>query len=218
MGHSQPKYGPPFEPPAEGGDDSPDPDKGKDFSGEVPHLAVPTPWSSPGAPSFNEDPPKIPADAGDPPKDIPDISFLQVNLASLRGGLNTMIADTQTLVKSYEDLRLGFFANKDTVFGQNATVINTTHSMAGSWSGGGGSGTQHVDPSPAAAGAAEFAASMNPAQEKALELAANAIELVGQFIAAVDRAGQTYAAVDRAAAFPPPPENPVAEKLHPSQS
>ncbi|MFB9835737.1 hypothetical protein [Actinoallomurus acaciae] len=213
MGHSQPKYGPPYQPPADDGDGPPDPDKGQDFSGEVPNLAVPAPWSSPGPPSFNEDPPAPPAGAGDPPKDIPDVPGFTVNLASLRGGMNTMLADAQTLVSAYEDLRLGVFGSKDTVFGQNATVTNTTSSAASVVSGGGGNPTEHVDPSPAAASAVEFAASMNPAQEKVLEFAANAIELVGQFIAGVDRAGQTYAATDRAAMFPPPPENPVAAHM-----
>ncbi|MDN3357275.1 hypothetical protein [Actinomadura sp. DC4] len=133
--------------------------------------------------------------------------------------MNTMIADAEVLVGAYEDLVAGVLGGKDTVFGQNATVTNTSPSMSGPWSGGGGSGTQHVDPSPAAASAVEFAASMNPAQEKVLEFAANAIELVGQFIAGVDRAGQTYAATDRAAIFPPPPENPVAAHMdHSDQS
>jgi hypothetical protein len=210
VGHSKPKYGPEFKAPEDNGDNPPDPDKGNDFSSEVPHLAVPTPWSSPGAPSFNEDPPKIPAD-GDPPKDIPDIPFLQVNLASLRGGLNTMIADTQTLVNDYESLRLDVFANKDTIFGQNAMVEEDSYGLE--YAEASGKWASKIQPQ-----AQEFAASMNPAQEKVLEFAANAIELVGQFIAAVDRAGQTYAAADRAAVFPPPPENPVAKKMEgPSQ-
>jgi hypothetical protein len=213
VGHSQPKYGPPYQPPADGGDNTPDPDKGKDFSGDVPHLAVPAPWSSPGAPSFNEDPPAIPAGAGDPPKDIPDIPYFTVNLASLRGGLSTMIADAQALVNAYEDLRLGVFGGKDTIFGQNATVdeVTTTPGSTANQN----VNTYHWDTkaSPAAAAAVEFAASMNPAQEKVLEFAANAIELAGQFIAGVDRAGQTYAATDRAAIFPPPPENPVTAHM-----
>lgn len=215
MAGSTPKYGPPYQPPT--GDGSGDsgaapPNVG---DGDVPNVAVVAPWSSPGPPSFNDDPPAPPAGSGDQPTSIPDIPGYSVNLASLRGGMNTLIADAETLVSAYEDLRSTVFGGKDTVFGQTATVTSVNDSDQGAAQAAGGSSGDGnpgdvTNPSPIQKTALEFAASLNPAQLAALEAAANAIELVGQFIAGVDRAGQTYGATDRAALFASPPGNPVS--------
>ncbi|MCO6005342.1 hypothetical protein NE236_10130 [Actinoallomurus purpureus] len=205
-----PKYGPPFQPP-KGGNGSSDPDSGKDFWGDVPDLAVPAPWGTTGPPSFNDDP-SSPAGAGEsPPGGIPLTTPISVNLSSLRFAMNSMLSDVKLLVSDYESLKSLVAAQKDTVFGQNATVTEVGNSLgnaAGQASGGGGSGSgnpqDHTYGSQIQPYAQDFAASINPAQEKTLEAIANSLELVGQFIAGVDRAGQTYSHADRLARFPEP--------------
>jgi hypothetical protein len=211
VGHSEPKHGPAYTPPPDDGSSTPDPDYGQDLSSYAPNLAVPTPWSSPGPPSFNDDPPKTPAGDQPPNKDIPPCAYLQVNLASLRGGMNVMLAQTQTLVGLYDDLRLGVFGCAHTVFGQTAMIDDDPYGVEGA---------SATDPeaSPIQAQAQVFAAGMNPAQERVLEFAANAIELVGQFIAGVDRAGQVYGSLDRKAAFPPAPDDWLAKMSDGSNS
>jgi hypothetical protein len=201
----QPKYGPPYQPPK--GDGPPDPDKGKDLSSEVPQLAVPAPWNS-SPPSFNDDPPKVPAGAGELPKNIPLTWEFKINMASVRAAMGGMLSDTQIMVGLYQELRNTVFAAKDDVFGQNALVRYNTPSGASVMSGS-PQVRDDIVPSKIQQPARAFADSINPAQEKALEQIANSIELVGRFIAGVDRAGQSYGAADRKAEWPAPPANPV---------
>jgi len=209
MGHRQPKYAPPYQRPSGDDDGPPDPDKGKDLWGLVPQLAVPAPWNS-NPPSFNDDPPASPAGGGEPPKDIPPTWEFKVDLGGLRGCMNTLLAQVQPAVNSYQALRDLVFRDKDSVFGQNATVTTTHEPSAASQVSGGPTQPYNTeDPSPIQNSAREFAASINPAQEKVLQQTANALELVGRFIAGLDRAGQSYGAADRKTEFPEPPPNPV---------
>jgi hypothetical protein len=185
------------------------PDYGKDLSNLVPHLAVPAPWNGqPGPPSFNTDPPQQDPAAGDPPP-VPPVSPIAANLISLRSGEMNLISEVQSLIADYETLREKVFATKDSVFGQNA--IESVFTDPGQAAGGGGSGmpVEHKGPSKIQGPAHEFANSMNPAQERVLEQIANSIEIVGQFIAGLNRAGQSYGAADRKAQFPEPPPSPV---------
>lgn len=199
----QPKYGPPYQPPSEDG--PPDPDKGRDLWPLVPQLEVPAPWNSnPGPPSFNDDLP------GKPPKNptstpTPECWPIQMNMISIRTGLFTIISELQSAVALYQDVRNAVYVNKDHVFGQDATVSPHVTGVENYVP------ESDTEPSEIQKSAQDFAASINPAQEKVLEQIANALEVVGQFTAGVDRAGQAYGSADRKAKFPEPPPNPVTK-------
>lgn len=216
-----PKYGPPYTPPGSS-DSTPDPDKGKDLWSLVPDLAVPAPWNGqPGPPSFDDDPPgdggphgpgdggsvaPDPGGSGDPSDVIPDCPAFHVDLGSLNSGMASILGELQAAIPEYQDLKSAVQSNKDTVFGQNA-IETRTGDDPGLASGGGGSGMPavHTGPSPIQQPARDFAAGINPYQERALEMIANSIEAVGQFVAMVDRSGQAYASGDRKAVFPEAP-------------
>jgi hypothetical protein len=187
-----------------------DPDYGKDLSNLVPHIAVAAPWNGqPGPPSFNSDPPppKNGQGSGDPSW-VPLVAPIAANLISFRTTEMSLIAKAQSLVADYETLREKVFATKDTVFGQQAT--EESFNDPGQASGGGGSGNSgHMGPSPIQEPAKEFANIINPLQERVLEQIANSLEIVGQFIAGLNKAGQAYGYVDRNAHFPEPGPSPV---------
>lgn len=198
----QPSWGPPFDPNA-GGGGPPDPDTGKDLSNLVPNLQVA--WSTP--PSFNLDPPEeTPPGGGGPPpsSSVPSVNPIRAALPSMRGVEQQMLAAAGNAVNDYEALRSQVMALKDTVFGQEATVT-TTKTGPGGYNGNGVDLGSEQDPSPIQDAARQFAAEINPIQEKALFQLANAIEVIGQYIAAVNRAGQTYGQADRKSVFPDPP-------------
>jgi hypothetical protein len=199
-----PKYGPPYQPPADTGQQ--DPDKGKDLWSSVPTVDVPAPWNS-SPPSFNSDPPGPPPGSGGS-DDIPECWAISMSMASMRSGISAIISEIQGAVATYNDVKGAVYANKDNVFGQNATYTYDTPSAASVVSGA-PAPNPHQEPSPLQNSAKDFAASINPAQEKALEAVANALELCGEFVAAVDRAGQTYGWADRNSKFPPPPSGGV---------
>lgn len=199
----QPKYGPPYQPPS--GDGQPDPDKGKDLWSLVPQLAVPAPWNgNPGPPSFNDDPPGQQSASGDPTP-TPECWPIQMNMISIRTGLFTIVSELQSAVALYQDVRNAVYVNKDHVFGQDATVSPQVYGVENYVP------DSDTEPSEIQKSAQDFAASINPAQEKVLEQIANALEVVGQFTAGVDRAGQAYGSADRKAKFPEPPPNPVTK-------
>ena len=202
----QPKYGPAFNPQG-GGAGNTDPDAGKDLGYLVPHLQVD--WSTP--PSFNQDP----ADEGGSrdsgtPDDVPPCGPIQVNLGTVRSAEQRMLGSARTVVSEYEALRNKVMSVKDTVFGQQATVETFTGGQGGfdgnSYNGA-GAGVRHEQtvPSPLHDAAMQYAASINPAQEKVLWQIANMVEVVGQYLAGVNRAGQTYGHADRLSMFPEPP-------------
>ncbi|MFB9831715.1 hypothetical protein [Actinoallomurus acaciae] len=201
----QPKYGPPFKPDDSSDSSPPDPDKGKDLWSLVPEVAVPAPWNGqPGPPSFNEDVSSGDDQDSDQPKYIPECPPFHVDLGSLRNGMASMIGTIQAIVPDYEHLKGMVRQSIDNeIYGQHAIVYatpNVNPAGGGVSTSDGGSG-----PSPIQESAQDFAAVVDPAQERALELIANAVELVGQFIALVDKSGQSYGEADRNARFPPPP-------------
>jgi hypothetical protein len=205
-----PKYGPAFDPNAGGGDGQPDPDAGKDFGYLVPHVQVA--WSTP--PSFNQDPPES-GGSGDQSKDVPACGPIQVNLGTLRTAEQKMLGASQIAVNDYEALRSKVMSVKDTVFGQGATVTEVhggPDGVSGNSYNGAGAGVRQEETvaSPVQDVAKKFADSINPAQEKVLWQVANTLEVVGQYIAAVNRSGQSYGHADRKSVFPEPPPNPVS--------
>jgi hypothetical protein len=122
--------------------------------------------------------------------------------------MTTIISEVTSGVAQYQDLRNAVWSKKDNVFGQNAIMEDDTPSAASVVSQA-PVPQHHEGPSPVQKSAKEFADSINPAQEKVLEQVANALEIVGQFTAGVDRAGQAYGSADRKSKFPEPPPNPV---------
>lgn len=199
-----PKYGPPYQEPT--GDAPPDPDKGKDLWGLVPEVSVAAPWNGNGGiPSFNDDPPNQQTSSGDGTP-TPECWAFQMSMVSMRSGMSTIISELQSAVAAYEDLKSFVGANKDNIFGQNAMVTPMVTGVEGYIPPDDGS---DAEPSKIQPQAQEFASHINPAQERALEQMANALEVVGMFVAGVDRAGQSYGEADRKAAFPAPPPNPV---------
>jgi hypothetical protein len=198
----QPKYGPAFDPNA-GGDGQPDPDAGKDFGYLVPDLQVS--WSTP--PSFNQDPPDKGGNGEGGGNDVPPCGPFQVHLATLRSAEQRMLGGARTVVGDYKALRSRVMSVKDTVFGQHAMteggVVNTGTASQPAM--------QEIDPepSPVQDSAKKFASEINPAQEKVLWQIANTVEIVGQYIAAVNRSGQIYGHADRLSVFPDPPGNPT---------
>ena len=196
-----PKYGPKFDPDAQTGGGA-DPDKGDDLSYLDPTVKVA--WSTP--PSYNEDP----QGSGGKPDDTtaPSCEPVKADLSSMRTAETTMLGSARTAVGDYTELRTKVLAVKDSVFGQqlvDKTDDSKMQGLTGSTGGSAGDPDGDDDPQPMKEPGKEFADSINPAQEKALWQIANALEAVGQYIAAVNTAGQSYGKTDRGAKFPTPP-------------
>ena len=194
-------------PPPSSGAGNGDPDKGQDFWGLVPALRVLDPWASLAPYSFNSDPPPPPGGGGsEAPANPFDVISIDVNLLSLRDGMNNLINSTRPLVMEYEEMRKYVHATYTTIFGQDA-VVHGRDNYSGpressqsykppddpypddpgrgvvfvSNAGGDGpnantpSDQQALLPGPLRTSSLDFAASINPAQEKALAYIANAL-------------------------------------------
>jgi hypothetical protein len=188
----------PFTPPADNAPAPPDDPKAKqDLPYNVPTVTVG--WTA--APSFNLDPPN--SESGGNNNPVPPCPPFTVDLSSLRAAEGTMLDASRTAVSNYQTLRDKVLSEKDTVFGQTAIDNSQVTGIEYYQPAPGG------DPSPLQDIAKQFAETMNPAQDKVLAQMAAALEVVGQYIAAVNRAGQSYGRADRKAEFPAPPANPV---------
>jgi hypothetical protein len=180
-----------------GGGNSADdfPDKGKDFSGEVPTVTVN--WSEP--PSFNDDPPQASGD-GNQNQNIPPAEPFRIDLTSMRTAEEAMLSDARTAVDKYEQLRQKVLSQKDTIFGQKATHTESH------WAGPGTSGTlEEGVGSQWSTPGVEFASVINPLQEKVLGQIASILESTGEYIATINMVGQMYAQADRHSVFPDTP-------------
>jgi hypothetical protein len=214
MGGNQPKYGAPYVPSGDGANEPDDPDKGKDLWSDVPQVEVLEPWNgNPGPPSFNDDPPDFQQAGSAPSSAAPQTEHIAINMATVRYGEEIVLEVAKVAVAEYEALREKVYYAKDTVFGQQAVTYTNGDGTAAGGAGGGGSNVQQIraEPSKLQASAKEFADNINPAQEKVLEQIANGLELVGQFVAGVNKAGQGYGAADRKTRFPEPPPSPVTK-------
>jgi hypothetical protein len=202
----------PLSPNSGSSDNPPDPDAGKDLSYLVPNVQ--DVWHTP--PSFNLDPPGSQSSSSNSGSaQVADSGPINVDLASVRTGEQFLLAAVDEGISGYNSLRGQVSAatsNPDFWSGPDpmATTPNNDYhvleSAAPSVTG--------MDPSKGADAkdqdqiyqmGQQFAAIVNPAQEKALWQIANALELVGSYLGAVNQSGQTYAQVDRAARFPEPP-------------
>ncbi|MET8678634.1 hypothetical protein ABZW18_13905 [Streptomyces sp. NPDC004647] len=186
-------------PPAEGGEGEPGPDHGKDLSSLVPTDQVA--WGEP--PSFNDDPKDIPSDgggAGDQGATDPS-GDLKIDLSALRTTEKSILTETRAAVAKYEEVRSKVMATKDSVFGQGTKeegkYVWNPASQGASW--------QEGEDNPFAEAGAQFAAEMNPAQERALLQVGSALEKLGEYIALINHSGQVYAHTDRESRFPGPP-------------
>lgn len=171
--------------------DEPDPDRGKDLDYLVPNVTVA--WDVP--PSFNNPPPETgqQGDAG-AGTDVPETPPIRVDLSGVRGTENALLSAARTAVDAYQGLREHVLSVQDDVFGQNETDLYKDPTSYAT--------PTQVVPSQIQPIAREFAASMNPAMEKALYFMGSTMELVGEYIALLNRTGQTYSEVDRNSRFP----------------
>lgn len=196
------KYDPdPLEPPSDddkdGGGDVYFPDKGEDFSGDIPAVSVN--WKEP--PSFNEDPPKRDgSDGGN--QIIPPVEPFRIDLGSLRVAEQNMLTYTSIASMFHTSLRYKLMF-KGFIFGQNATQSGATYAPSSNYNGPVGVGT--TDPSQWAEPAQEFASIINPLQEKALAQIGSILQSTGEYIATLNAVGQMYAKADRGSVFPDPP-------------
>ncbi|MFH9106417.1 hypothetical protein ACH4LN_06100 [Streptomyces albus] len=178
------------------------PDKGKDFSGEVP--ALDTAWDK--LPSFNDKPPleEQSGGGGEKPTFSPDTNFT-FKAGEVREAEQSMLNSTRTAVNGYEELRTKFLAEKDHVFGQGLRhEYDTESAIPVSMGNGMGSDRQHHN-EPADFNGDEFGATMVPMMEKALAQVGSVLAATGEYIAMINIAGQMYSQADRESRFPPPP-------------
>jgi len=170
-----------------------------------PHLNVA--WQQ--HPSFNTPPKEVNQDAAGMPGasgTTTDAEDFSINLERVGTQVDSMLGVSRELVTEYEALRSKVLGSESTVFGQNTHARTSTYnSYSHTWSDSG----YGDSPSGWAKPAQDFAAKMNPAQEKALQSIGAALELVGEYIALVNHSGQVYAESDRKSFFPPPPSKGV---------
>jgi hypothetical protein len=189
------------------GSSTPDPDSGKDLGYLVPTVTVA--WNS--IPSFNDPPPGASSSgSGGDSTDVPAVPPIKVDLTAMRGTEESMLSACRAATSAYENLAHRTLSVKDTIFGQDHVddgysqadiVVGQVLETAGEPD----SVTQGLRPKPAdpiGQMGKEFAASMNPAMEKVLWMMGNSLELVGEYIAAINSTGQTYSEIDRESKFP----------------
>jgi len=196
----------PFDPNSSHDDKTEPPDPGNT---QVPELKVV--WDR--RPSFNLDPPKVGdggGGGGGGGEQWRDASPFRIDLRDVSAQVDSMLATSRVLVAEYTALKARVMSGKDTVFGQKATITHIVGGASGrdgnTYNGvGAGVREERTDPSPVQDMAKQFAKGINPAQEKVLQNIGATLELVGEYIAAVNRSGQVYAYSDRHSRFPAPP-------------
>ncbi|MFF8572641.1 hypothetical protein ACF06L_15545 [Streptomyces sp. NPDC015408] len=195
------------EPGGEGGGGAvEDPDKGKEFGHLVPGMSVG--WEAP--PSFNQDPSG--GAGGESATEVADSGPIMFDATTVRATETTLLSQGRTAVGNYETLR----ARVDTAVHAQFWALAEPEPVISSGSYGpttpGGTGwsptvqeTNDNDARIVAEIGQEFAAHINPAMQKALALQANALALLGNYIALINSSGQSYSRLDRASRFPEPP-------------
>lgn len=191
---------PPGDDDSQGEDSAEDfPDEGKDLSDQVPDVNVL--WLSP--PSFNQDPGGGSSGGDDGGNDAPATTSYSIDTGSVRSAEENMLQSSQDAINSYKQLQERVQSAKkggDDVFGEN---LKHTESPGSSFAGGTPQGNPQTTSSQFAGD--EFAATMNPVQEKVLAEIGGLLETTGEYIAMINRAGQGFAQADRESQFPEPP-------------
>jgi len=186
-----------------------DPDSGKDLGYLVPTVTVA--WNN--LPSFDDPPPGSSGGSGGGSTDVPAVPPIKVDLAVMRSTEESMLNSARSATSAYDTLSSTTLSVKDTIFGQGfdeGTVDLVTGGGTGQILESGSPTVTGMDPAgkdgdPGSAIGQmgdEFAASMIPAMEKTLWMMGNSMELIGQYIAAINATGQTYSEVDRESKFP----------------
>lgn len=160
-------------------------------------------WTS--APDFNP--------AGSPPSSGSGSSSttpgahgeISVQLGTLRSAENGLLGASSAIVSGYNSLKSLFEADKDWVYGQQATITTMVNGgdYYDAWS-------QETEADPIAPTAATFAygdgtsanPGMNAVQEYALQSIGNVMGTVGEFIVAINNAGAAYAESDQSSQMP----------------
>jgi hypothetical protein len=127
------------------------------------------------------------------------VGIVRADLKAMRDTETTMLTDANVAVSEYENVRMYTLDHMGSIFGQAATG----HIEYRSNSQGGVSQTQ--EPNEFRASAKKFAATMNPAMERALEQIGGVLEKMGEYIALVNQSGQVFAQADDTSRFPEPP-------------
>jgi hypothetical protein len=195
----------PLDPNDHSHDNDPSPDLGNTDS---PELKVA--WDT--RPSFNLDPKDIDEQSSGKPaaqQGSDDAEDFKVSFEALAAQVDSMLGKARGLVTQYEALKSKVKASEGSIFGQ----ASVEEASAGYWASS-ADGTNYwvasddageMQPTVFAKPAREFAAKMNPYQDKALQSIGAALEVVGEYIALVNHSGQVYAATDGHSQFPPPP-------------
>ncbi|GAA4601908.1 hypothetical protein GCM10023195_05320 [Actinoallomurus liliacearum] len=199
----QPLYGPAFDPNA-GDDGQTDPNATTDVA-----YLVPTPQVACTPPSFNQDPPerRRKRSAGRPERARlradPGGSGVHARRgATDAGAARTVVGDYEALRSKVMSVKDGLRAAGDRQGGPRGTERGRRQQLQRA---GAGVRQEETVPSPIHDVANQFAAKMNPVQEKVLWEIANTVEVIGQYIVAINRSGQTYGRADRLSVFPHPP-------------
>ncbi|MEV0473631.1 hypothetical protein [Streptomyces prunicolor] len=188
MGADKSKYDQlPLDPNAQGGGGDSTP---MSFSGNVPDVQVL--WSS--LPAVVAD-----GSAGSDQSTTPPLhSAVRVDIGGVRNAERGMLNAGAVMADSYETLKNLTMSNQN-VFGQDATMIPPAPT---------GLEYASYDDTPVASPiqetAKQFAAAILPAEETVLTRVADTLELLGQFIAAMNSAATTYATADYKSRFPEP--------------
>lgn len=157
------------------------------------------------APDFTPDPGAGSGSSSTPQAPVSDFS---IDLGSLRTGETAMLQASSAIVSAYENLKSLFESDKDTVFGQQATDTTPLHGDDEFGNASDVGSTTSPDPIQAAAQA--FAdgqnggPGMNDIEAYTLQQVANAMGLLGQFMAMMNAAGYSYSQADASAVVPPP--------------
>ena len=139
-------------------------------------------------------------------------SPMMVNFRSIRDTEQTLITSASAIVTAYESLKSTFLADKDTVYGQQSTMLGNVPTNSSLSDTTTPAPEQSVVDDPIQQYAQTFAdgdgstanPGMNPVQESALLAIANGMAVVGEFIAAMHNAAETYCNADFASILPGP--------------
>ncbi|MFL6117905.1 MAG: hypothetical protein ACJ786_42105 [Catenulispora sp.] len=135
------------------------------------------------------------------------IAYLHDDIAVTLSGITAAeqaILDTARtmVVPHYTALKNLVMSTKDYIWGQHIDILDIP---GGDTSNNDGTANAALfSPAPIREMAQKWAADANPAQDQLLAAVANALETVGQFVAALSDAANTYASADNNSFFPVP--------------
>jgi hypothetical protein len=137
---------------------------------------------------------------------------VSLNFQELRGAEQTLITSSSAIVTAYETLKALYLADKDTVYGQSATVDGTVTGPPANSGSGQGTPEAAVVNDPIQQSALTFAngdgtaqnPGINAVQESVLLGIANSMAIVGEFIAAMNMAAESYCNADFSSILPGP--------------